>query len=639
MVVSDENYKVLIDNFKRIMKNVLSEKDYNLLQERLEAININFINDIVSKEHEIFGNVAGTFNPDGTINLYDKEERVIYHELLHASSLQYHTDTISYDGFNHQNIDEKKNIGIGLNEGYTELLTIRYFGGDSRYKNEVFYNQMIENIIGKDKMQSLYFNSDLDGLISELSKYCEKSKVLNFVDKMDYFIILDSIKRDKSEKYKDQKVPSFESIRDFQEINEKYEETIHELNQFLIECYASKYKNSSNINEIKENLADYITVHYEDYHFAYTDFDIKSQIEKSFKNKNNDVGGTGKMKSPSVREKELIDSGLVDYVEHLYDGIEHDIPKEYYVLIADYMEALSQVSKENSLNVNIAKIMESIPEKLKTIKEVPLNIYGDTKDKKILMNDSLSYNQRKLYFFHELTHALQTYEEKNGDDVIEHCSFSNDDNGRFLMEGATQYTAQILYNVSNQTYDDMKTMSPSPVRAVEDHVAHSPLSTYQVNGNILLQLSLSMNMPLNEMLGVLYDKDGREKIKQRYESIPGNEGKFEKLMFDMEKIYSLDKIYLTMPQERESLRNGTRIITTAGGKDFEGSFQIESDLISQVERELSSDFLANNETDYVLKNYQMFAETLTKPELKQNFLNGISQIKNAYYQEHTPNVR
>ena len=74
-------------------------------------------------------------------------------------------------------------------------------------------------------------------------------------------------------------------------------------------------------------------------------------------------------------------------------------------------------------------------------------IHGRTDGNKITMNAILDYETNKLYFFHELTHAIQTRYLDNHED----CSFYNGKTGMFLTEGATQYTAEILYHLSNGT--------------------------------------------------------------------------------------------------------------------------------------------------------------------------------------------
>ena len=113
-------------------------------------------------------------------------ENIIYHELLHAVT-SYHHKTKNYSGFKQLNTKTKKVIGKFLNEGYTELLTQKLFGPNDNggYPYEEKVAEIIELIIDQDKMQKLYFNINLEGLINELAKYNNVNKVKQFILNID----------------------------------------------------------------------------------------------------------------------------------------------------------------------------------------------------------------------------------------------------------------------------------------------------------------------------------------------------------------------------------------------------------------------------------------------------------------------
>ena len=106
---------------------------------------------------------------DNTIYLESPDEKeLIFHELFHMASSIYKDDTI-YCGFAQWKNDDI--IAKGLNEGYTQLLTERYFGSE-KYNEEVYYEEMLfskftEDIVGKDKMNELFLTSNLEGLIKD----------------------------------------------------------------------------------------------------------------------------------------------------------------------------------------------------------------------------------------------------------------------------------------------------------------------------------------------------------------------------------------------------------------------------------------------------------------------------------------
>lgn len=69
-----------------------------------------------------------------------------------ASSVFNSESNIGYVGFkqSHYNSDSRFNIGKGINEGYTQLLTLRYFGKKHKmtlaYKFEVSIVEKLEKI-------------------------------------------------------------------------------------------------------------------------------------------------------------------------------------------------------------------------------------------------------------------------------------------------------------------------------------------------------------------------------------------------------------------------------------------------------------------------------------------------------------
>ncbi len=134
-----------------------------------------------------------------------------------------------------------------------------------------------------------------------------------------------------------------------------------------------------------------------------------------------------------------------------------------------------------------------------------------------------------------------------------------------------------------------------------------------MNGNILLLMSYSMGIPLNQILALGFRSDGRELLEGMYEAFPNNKNKFDGFMFDLEKIYSIDKL-----------------IIAGYGNQLAGiplNLQIQNELIEKTERDLASNFIANYETDYIMENYQKVYACLTTERLKQDFMNVISQVK------------
>ena len=76
----------------------------------------------------------------------------------------------------------------------------------------------------------------------------------------------------------------------------------------------------------------------------------------------------------------------------------------------------------------------------------------------------------------------------------------------------------------------------------------------------------------------------------------------------------------------------TNIDLMGGRRSFQGNIQIENELVNKVERELAANFIANNDEEYIIENYQKIAMYLTTSELKRNFNNAVQEIINMQNQ-------
>ena len=330
------------------------------------------------------------------------------------------------------------------------------------------------------------------------------------------------------------------------------------------------------------------------------------------------------MKTKEQRYNERYSSGLVNSVKKMFAN-RNDISEDYYVLMADYIDSMNKL--KDQMLINPTKIAKRMPKLVKSINETHLGgIYGRTDDNRIQMEQSLSYEDKKLYFFHELTHALQTSHE-NG---IEQCGFYNGHDGMFLTEGATQYTAEMLYSVSNGV-DIQHRQQPRTVRGASDRTPNSPLSEYQYNGDILELMAKSMDLPLPQILSLAYKKDGRETLKEIYESMDGNQGKFDGLMNNLEQIYSIDNLLIHGYGHQLQSQTPLNITMQDRTTRFQGNLNIYRELMNKTERELASTYLKNHDTQYILQNYSEISSLLTTPELKNNFLTAVNELSQELY--------
>lgn len=337
------------------------------------------------------------------------------------------------------------------------------------------------------------------------------------------------------------------------------------------------------------------------------------------------------MKTKEQRYNELYSSGLVNSVKKIFAN-RNDISEDYYVLMADYIDSMNEI--KDQMLINPTDIARKMPELVKNIQETNLGgIYGRTDNNRIQIEQSLSYEDKKLYFFHELTHALQTSHE-NG---LEQCGFYNGHDGMFLTEGATQYTAEMLYNISNGTNLEHR-QQPRTVRGASNRTPNSPLSEYQYNGDILELMAKSMDLPLPQVLALAYKKDGRETLKSMYESMKGNQGKFDELMNNLEQIYSIDNLLIHGYGQQLQSQTPLNITMQDRVTRFKGNLNTYRELMDKTERELVATYMENHNTDYILKNYNEIAQFLTTPDLKNNFLASVHELSDLSQENRSNNI-
>lgn len=191
----------------------------------------------------------------------------IYHELLHMASSIY-KDGIRYSGFRQSKLSKFESLGVGLNEGYTELLHRRYFAPDvevaGSYEYEFQIADRLEKIVGKEKMESLYLNANLYGLIQMLKQYITEEEIMEFISSTDFvYNHLDNQKLKLFEKGMTTKclksinkflikVYSKKMLQQYQEGTITYEQLTTKLAQY-VSSLTSRLKVGKNVYEILSN--------------------------------------------------------------------------------------------------------------------------------------------------------------------------------------------------------------------------------------------------------------------------------------------------------------------------------------------------------------------------------------------------
>lgn len=181
----NKQVETAINNFLKVLLSNFKEEDIPLLFSNLNTLSVKKykLNDYI-----FLNNLGAYYRSNVNIIVIRKNKlNVIYHELFHMASSFYNKENqMIFSGFE-QNSLFKKGIGKALNEGYTQLLTERYFSEqiEKVYNIEKSFAQIIEMIVGKEKMKSLYFKVDLPGLINELQNYCDNDEIIKLLNDID----------------------------------------------------------------------------------------------------------------------------------------------------------------------------------------------------------------------------------------------------------------------------------------------------------------------------------------------------------------------------------------------------------------------------------------------------------------------
>lgn len=97
------------------------------------------------------------------------KSRSLPHELYHVST-SIIREGRGYSGFSQINYLTGQTFGDQINEGYTSLMTERYFGRKDHYFIQKSIMKIIEDIVGQEKTENLFSTADLWGLLNELKK-------------------------------------------------------------------------------------------------------------------------------------------------------------------------------------------------------------------------------------------------------------------------------------------------------------------------------------------------------------------------------------------------------------------------------------------------------------------------------------
>lgn len=180
-----EEFKEIIKTF---VKNV-DQENLRLCIRNLNTIKLNkksIIKDFKDYLNSFLSSliVAGKYYPqENSIDIYFPSKQVLSHEFIHMC-----TNNKTNCGFN---LDTRFNeeIGLGLNEGYTELLNQRIFKyKHCAYSKNVGIVKLLETFFDNPKdLENAFFHNDLDKVILQFCKYGTKEEFFNLLENLDNF--------------------------------------------------------------------------------------------------------------------------------------------------------------------------------------------------------------------------------------------------------------------------------------------------------------------------------------------------------------------------------------------------------------------------------------------------------------------
>ena len=251
-----KEFSLELYDFAKILQDKFNKEDLTNFYYHVSYLNITLSNKIFSLKNDVLGFYEPVSNTLTYQNKRTLATLIMFHELFHMSGT-YLTPNVIYSGFWVRGLNKFKKVNIGncLNEGYTQLLTERYYHLEAPTNSEyqllansylvsMYVSGSIEQIVGCEKMSKFYLNADLKGLINELEKYATLVEIQKF--------LIDSDNLNKL-------YFSYGSILK----SKKFKQCFKDVNYFCIKAYMQKLEldliqGNIDLKTMEKLMADYI---------------------------------------------------------------------------------------------------------------------------------------------------------------------------------------------------------------------------------------------------------------------------------------------------------------------------------------------------------------------------------------------
>ena len=188
-----KDFSLELYDFAKILQDNFNKEDLANFYYNVSYLHLVLADKILSRNN----NVLGLYEPLSNTLVYNNKSShvnlIMFHELFHMAGTYLTPDAI-YSGFWVRGLNKFKKVNIGncLNEGYTQLLTEKYYHSETRENSEhqslasayimaMYISISIEQIVGREKMGKFYLNANLKGLINELEKYVPLTEIQKFL--------------------------------------------------------------------------------------------------------------------------------------------------------------------------------------------------------------------------------------------------------------------------------------------------------------------------------------------------------------------------------------------------------------------------------------------------------------------------
>ena len=255
----DKNYEYLLTvdtrqigyyiiEFYKVLIEIGNTEYINNFLENIKSLKVKKVS--ANNKKTGFFTAAQYFSDKNLIEYSEKYAFMIFHELFHLASCNYKKNKVGLKKV----VDNHRAYGQGCNEGYTTLLTERYFHNEFisyLFLPEIFVT--IENALGVKKMSSLYFNEDPDDFYDELEKYLSEEEVNTFIHNTDF--LLNAMLKD------------FNTIFRRKKIYKALKDTCDIVFKFIIKKTEDEYVNNIITLEEASNIID--SIYDMDYNFIF----------------------------------------------------------------------------------------------------------------------------------------------------------------------------------------------------------------------------------------------------------------------------------------------------------------------------------------------------------------------------------